>query len=326
MASTPTIPGGPVPRPAAPPPPASHDPNPLADPDRYQLWKDVGETLFKLPTYFKSTLSLDGIIATDVFTFNTSLGATIEHQVVDALNLLRSSWDPQGKYDDYSFSRQPQRFPDVVLKPNRPLLNLPPLLGIELKGWYALAKESEPSSRYDVTPAVCSDYDRLVVFPWALTNVISGSPFLFAPYVAPARWVAEYRNWYWEFGRKTKSPTPGVTLSGVTTHYPVKSELINDEPIERDAGNNFGRFARTGIMRDYIKELRQTNLSGIPIEAWIRFFKIFTGEAIGREFDVLIERLTRERASGIAAQLSSAAKVRRFKAVVEEIADLFAGP
>ena len=40
-------------------------------------------------------------------------------------------------------------------------------MGIELKGWYVLAKEKEPSFRYKVTPAVCAPADLLVVVPWA---------------------------------------------------------------------------------------------------------------------------------------------------------------
>jgi hypothetical protein len=49
-------------------------------------------------------------------------------------------------------------------------------MGIELKGWYVLAKEKEPSFRYKVTLTVCAPADLLVVVPWALSNVISGRP------------------------------------------------------------------------------------------------------------------------------------------------------
>jgi len=118
--------------------------------------------------------------------------------VVDNLNRLRSTtWDTNGTFALYAFERQPQRFPDVVLRSEAPNAPFGPLLmGIELKGWYALAKEGEPTFRYTVTPAVCSDFDLLVVFPWALTNVVSGSPFLYAPYVRTARFAAEYRNYH----------------------------------------------------------------------------------------------------------------------------------
>ena len=40
-----------------------------------------------------------------------------------------------------------------------------PLLGIELKGWYVLSKEGEPSGRYKVTPAACAPQDLLVIVP-----------------------------------------------------------------------------------------------------------------------------------------------------------------
>lgn len=181
--------GTPVTATSMPAAPIPYEPDPASDPlpDRATLWRDVRETIYKLPTYFKSSLDVGGVMATDVFSFNTPLGATIEQQVVENLNLLRDSWDPNRRFDDYSFERQPQNFPDVVLKPNRLRPNRVPIMGIELKGWYALAKEGEPSFRYTATPAVCSDYDLLVVFPWALSNVISGSPFLFPSYVVPSK-------------------------------------------------------------------------------------------------------------------------------------------
>jgi hypothetical protein len=39
-----------------------------------------------------------GLLAADVFSLNSALGATIEAQVVDALNDLRNSWDPKQEY------------------------------------------------------------------------------------------------------------------------------------------------------------------------------------------------------------------------------------
>ena len=103
-------------------------------------------------------------------------------------------------------------------------------MGIELKGRYVLAKESEPSFRYKVTPAACSPWDR-----------------------------------------QSKYITPPEAI----THYPAKRDMISDRP-ERDMGDNFGRFARTNAMNNYIKLLFDENLVGIPLWAWQRFLALFT--------------------------------------------------
>lgn len=70
----------------------------ISDPDQqwehYDLFTRVNKALFALPSFFKSDLLVSGVLATDLFTFNASLGATIEAQVTDGLNELRSTWDP----------------------------------------------------------------------------------------------------------------------------------------------------------------------------------------------------------------------------------------
>ena len=50
-------------------------------------------------------------MATDIFTLNTALAATIEESMVKTLNDLRSVWDPRAAYETYAFVRQPQTFP-----------------------------------------------------------------------------------------------------------------------------------------------------------------------------------------------------------------------
>lgn len=276
--------------------------------------------MLALPNFFKTDLFVSGVPATDLFTFNTTLGATIESQVVEALNSLRSIWDPNQRYAPYLFVRQAQRFPDVILR--SPLgAPLSVLLGIELKGWYVLAKEREPSFRYKVTPAVCAPADLLVVFPWVLSHIISGSPRLFQPYVTSAQYAALYRNWHWQY-QKADRGSGGVKLSNMTTLYPVKGDTISDDAVS-DKGKNFGRFARTGLMDTYIHDLLQEQVSGIPLGAWQRFFKIFsedqTSEMIARELDRM--------ATGYAQSQSSLPleAVQAIKTRLEEIVELLKG-
>lgn len=211
------------------------------------------------------------------------------------LNELRTTWHPEQRYATYRFVRQSQRFPDVILRSAVPDADPLVLMGIELKGWYALAKEREPSFRYKVTPAVCAPPDLLVVYPWVLSSVVSGSPQLYEPFVTNARFAAEYRNWHWQHRRKT-SGNSGITLSSVTHHYPDKSDAISDQALS-DGGKNFGRFARTGLMDDYMDTLFQQDLSGIPLSAWQRFLAIFSESRPETEITRILDRLAGEFAS-----------------------------
>jgi hypothetical protein len=257
-----------------------------------KLFDAVRSALYSLPDYFQTDLMITGIAATDLHTFNTSLGATIESQVVVTLNALRTIWDPENQYAGYRFVRQAQRFPDVILQAADPELEPSILMGIELKGWYVLAKERVPSFRYMVTPAVCAAADLLVVAPWALAQVISGAPRLFRPYIIGARYAAEYRNWHW-LHQKAERSSGGIILSTETTHYPNKSAKIADRA-ESDSGGNFGRLARTKVMDAYITELFREELSGIPLSAWQEFFAIFTEHKTPQEVARSVERIARE--------------------------------
>lgn len=271
------------------------------DPHPDTLAGKIFAALHALPPQFESDLAISGVQATDLFTFNASLGATIEEQVVDALNGLRSAtWDQDEQYAQYRFVRQPQTFPDVVLKAAAPGVEPDILFGIELKGWYVLAKEREPSFRYRVTPSVCAPDDFLVVFPWALSRVISGKPELFAPYVVPARYAAEYRNWHWENVVRRGRGDGRISLSTVTHSYPAKAQEIGDEPVS-DRGGNFGRFARTGLMDDFMEKLFADELAGIPLDAWQKFLKLFGEQTPTERIDRELDRMAREAAARHAA-------------------------
>jgi hypothetical protein len=262
-----------------------------------ELHAAVRDALQVLPSLFKSDLVISGVRATDLHAFNTSLGATIEEQVVAGLNAIRdATWDKDGRHANLRFVRQSQTFPDVVLKPAAPPhVPVEPIMGIELKGWYVLANEGVPSFRYKTTPKAAAPQDLLAVFPWALSAVISGAPTLFEPYVASARYAAEYRNWWWEFERDAKRD-PTITVSAHKGYYPVKSDLIADVPAE-DAGN-FGRIARTKLFhRDgYIDAILQSELSGIPLSAWLSFFKLFSESNTEERIAAALERMSAQAA------------------------------
>ena len=261
---------------------------PSTNNEHYQLYRDVREAISSLPIYFRTETHIFGIMATDLHTLNTVLGATIEEQVVRTLNLIRNTWEPDENYALYSFVRQAQTFPDFLL---RRTSTEEILLGIELKGWYLLAKEAEPSLRFQATAAACARRDLIVVVPWVLGNVISGSPILFEPFVELAKYAADYRNYYWQHVRKTKQDTHIEISSGVGP-YPSKSDQILDRP-RSDGGSNFGRLARTGMMDSYIRKLNEVQLCGIKTDYWRQFLKAFQESTTDAEAHAALERLNR---------------------------------
>lgn len=287
----------------------------------HALLKDVKEALYSLPSYFRTETNIEGISATDIFTLNTALGATIENQVVQTLNQMRAVWDPDEHYALYSFVRQSQTFPDVLLKRAAGVEDgaADIIMGIELKGWYLLAKEGEPSFRFQVTPNACAPQDLIVVVPWVLNNVIAGSPRVLPPYIEAARFAAEYRNYHWQVLRDAKG-SKGIKAPADVKPYPVKSDHIADEP-EYDKGGNFGRYARTGLMDAYLERTRTELLCGINAEHWLRFFKIFQDQKdaslVKGEIDKLKGRLS-------SAEVVSEARLSPILAILDQLEQLAA--
>lgn len=271
-------------RPNVPPEPTRVLPS--SEWEHHQLYKNVREAISCLPIYFRTETHISGIMATDLHTLNSVLGATIEEQVVRTLNLIRNTWDPGEHYALYSFIRQAQTFPDVLL---RKTSGDEILLGIELKGWYLLAKEAEPSLRFQASADACSKYDLIVVVPWVLGNVISGSPILFEPFIESARYAAEYRNYHWEHIRESTQDTGIRTPAGIAP-YPSKSDQILDKP-NYDGGGNFGRLARTGMMDSYMQKLEEVQLCGIRTRHWRQFLKAFQESTTETAARAALERL-----------------------------------
>jgi hypothetical protein len=273
------------------------------------LHKRVREALLALPDYFRSDIVVSGILATDIFTLNAPFAAAIEEQTVASLNDLRSVWDPESRYQAYSFVRQPQTFPDVRLQRRVEGAGPDIIMGIELKGWYLFAKEGEPSYRFAVTPASCHERDLLVVFPWALNSVISGSAKLFDPYIETAKYAAEYRNWHWQHGGE--NPRAAVQLATGATTYPAKADEVSDR-VQNDAGGNFGRIARTSLMDAFKAECDAKLLSGIQIAHWRRFFRVFKENTEQIEIDRVIERTMQgiERERGTADGQTELTRIR----------------
>ena len=250
-----------------------------------KLYENVIKTLYALPEEFRTSLRISDFRATDIFTLNSALGASIEDAVVNGLNSLREVWDPDGQYALYRFERQAQAFPDVRLVTEAPDEEAI-IMGIELKGWFALSKEGEPTFRYTVTPNACADADLLVVYPWVLSDVVAGSPKLLRPFVGEARYAAELRNHYWQTMRAERGGNGSITPATHQAPYPaVKTDQCSDRA-EDDGGGNFGRIARYGLLDDFVKSTEKQEVSGIPVRAWLTFFKIFSDNA--RNLDTVV--------------------------------------
>jgi hypothetical protein len=240
---------------------------------------------------------VEGLDAGDLFSLNAVLGGTIEVQTVNTLNRIRNVWDPDNEWGDYGFERFSQTFPDVRLV-NRRDVTATPVLGIELKGWYLLAREKAPSYRYTAAPAACSEFDLLVVVPWHLADVLSGPPVVRDPYVEQARYAAEMRNYYWQYQRGNATGT-GITSPPNVHPYPSAKTHTSDKP-EKDSGGNFGRVARVhGLMNDFIDSALNTPISGIEARYWIDFFRVFTDATDPEQIEANMRRLlAREDTNG----------------------------
>lgn len=280
-----------------------------------ELYRSVYKALYALPGMFTSPLNIDGVLATDLHALSGSLGSTLEVQVVESLNRNRQLWDEDDQYGLYRFVRQSQTFPDVLLEASAPGVEPRVIMGIELKGWYILAAESEPTFRFRTTPAVCQPADLLVVYPWALRNVLSGEPRLLRPWVTSARYAAEHRNWHWEHQMDHKGSDSSVAVSSVTTAYPTKSDAIADVPAHDVS--NFGRIARYGLMDEYMAGVKQDLLAGISVEAWQKFLAMFGEKSTHEKVIGSLERaaaaankkskLSKEQLDEIAAHLEAVA-------------------
>lgn len=262
--------------PTTPPPPVEPEFD-EGDP-KTLLQRRVKSALLALPGYFSFDSPISGINATDLFNLNTLLGAGIEVAVVRTLNRLREVWDPDDELLGYRFERSSQAFPDVRLV--RRDTGTPDIaLGIELKGWFLLAKEGVPSLRYQVTPAACAPHDLICVVPWHLSNAVAGDAQVVEPWIRSARYAAEWRDYWWEFVRQTKGASPGVDHPGNAQPYPSKAELVAAVP-RYDGGGNFGRLPRCKpLMDDFIDRTGRHEILGIPVQDWQLFLRVHSDTA-----------------------------------------------
>ena len=256
----------------------------------YKLWERVNTLFYALPNYFQTELLVKGINVTEVFSVGGAFATVVETQVVTILNGLRNLWDPDNKYSNYAFIRQSQTFPDVLLRNLQDESDI--LFGIELKSWYVLSKEGEPSFRFQITPDACAPADLIVVVPWLLSEVISGTPKLLSPYKESAKYAADYRNYYWQKSRMESGENPNILRPPAAKRHPYPSSKQEaSDKAEEDKGGNFGRIARAGVLDEYMKGIKAQDYLGIRITHWITFFKAISETSTDAQIDNKLQRL-----------------------------------
>jgi hypothetical protein len=291
---------------------------PGGDERRAKLVRNVRDALNAIPLYFQSATFIEGLEAGDLFSLNGVLGGTIEIQTVATLNKIRDVWDPDNEWTEYGFIRSNQSFPDVRLVSRSE--GLPSsVLGIELKGWYLLSKEGEPSFRYTATRNAASPYDLLVVVPWRLSNVLAGVPVVYEPFISQAQHAADLRNYYWRHLRGEGADGRIIEPPGVTEYAPPKSK-VSDKPVS-DGGGNFGRVARVpGLMKDYCEQMLTTPVSGIEAHHWVKFFKTYSDNADADKVDAAIARALKS-----VDKANDDSRTAELTVVLRRLAELVAG-
>lgn len=272
----------------------------------FELWTKINELIRTLPNFFQSQIVVKGINATDVYAVGSLFSSAIESSLVEGLNKMRNIWDPENKYLSFAFKRQSQTFPDVLLVDS--IKNDKIIFGIELKAWYALSKEEEPSFRFKVDPDACAEPDLLVVFPWLLSDVIAGQPILLPPFVELAKYAAEARNYYWQQSRIADGKNANINRPAARFRNPYPSAKKDaSDSAEDDKGNNFGRVARAGqgsILENYLDEILNLYYLGIKIKHWLRIFKSIAEGRDDKKIEVSLDKVLTEVRVDIKEQYS----------------------
>lgn len=269
-----------------------------------ELQRGVRAALNALPGEFEFEHPISGVAATDLFSLNSFIGAGIELEVVRTLNKLRPIWDPDSKWSTYRFERSSQAFPDVKLVDGAADSALPIALGIELKGWWMLAKEGVPSLRFVVAPQACAPHDLVCVVPWYLSSAVSGQPQVVQPWVESARLAAMWRDYWWQHKRSTKDDT-GLIIPENASPYPTKADHVSVHPVA-DGGGNFGRLPRCKpLMDEFINQTMREPILGISTKAWVQFLKLHKdGDASDEAVIAELQKQLRSRDKAIAPSVA----------------------
>jgi hypothetical protein len=140
----------------------------------------------------------------------------------------------------------------------------------------------------------------LVVIPWFLSEVISGTPNLLFPFIELGKYAAEYRNFYWTRYRVSSvTRSSGIIRPPVEFRHPYpESKVEASDKAENDKGNNFGRIARAGLLDNYLLKIKLQDYLGIRVSHWMKFFKAMsenkTNQEIDKQLDIILQTIESE--------------------------------
>ncbi|WP_293913164.1 hypothetical protein [Deinococcus sp.] len=133
--------------------------------------------------------------------FNNYVGQGAEEALIQILNSTRFKilWYPLIHWNNLSrlkFIRNTVQFPDIHLIDT---LDNTILLSIESKTWFLFSGD-DITARFHVSPTYIKNDTLIVIFPWVMSKLISGSPIMYEPYICNARELAELRDKTWGAG------------------------------------------------------------------------------------------------------------------------------
>lgn len=216
--------------------------------------------------------------------FNNYVGQGLEEAVVAWLNERADEWRPEGT--DWFFARNTVQFPDIVLV--EPDSDAPGkyrvLFHMEVKTWYVFAKDLI-TARFHTAPSCIKPDALLLVFPWYMTEVVYGVPFVLAPLAYNARELADRRDKVWAGGGKRQADRGEVsTKFKVSVPDPddfftfnVNTQNVKSEAYQLTAAgawvkdaDNFGKIHRFyyGPIYDFESTTLGHTLKGRTLKRW----------------------------------------------------------
>lgn len=109
--------------------------------------------------------------------------------------------------------------------------------------------------------------------------------------MAEAKFAAQLRNYHWQSSRTGRGGNAGITLATHRTPYPAQKTDQSSDRADGDGGGNFGRVARYGLLDTFVDATHKQLAAGIPIKAWLKFFKVFSDSA--RDIEAVLTELDR---------------------------------
>lgn len=147
---------------------------------------------------------------------------------------------------------------------------------------------------YKASADAVTEWDLICCVPWGLSNVLSGKPVVYEPYVEQAKFASDMRTYYWNHRRGDNSKRDCGIHHPETTPYPKPGTQYVDVP-NQDGGGNFGRIARVdGLMANWVDESMDTLMAGIEAKYWVSFFKLFSEGRPKEEIEAELSNIARK--------------------------------